>query len=69
MIFSYKALDKGGEKRDGRIDAFNKDLAIAALQRRGLIVVSLVGEDDKGGIFQMVIFYKVPHKDAVSYFG
>ena len=67
MIFSYKALDKGGEKRDGRIDAFNKDLAIAALQRRGLIVVSIVGEDDKGGIFQMAIFDKVPQKDVVVF--
>ena len=67
MIVSYKALDKGGKKRDGRIDAFNKDLAIAALQRRGLIVVSIVGEDDKGGIFQMAIFDKVPQKDVVVF--
>ncbi|MCC7469990.1 MAG: type II secretion system protein GspF, partial [Bacteroidetes bacterium] len=44
MLFIYKALDQDGKKKDGTIDALNKTVAIAALQRRGLIVVSLKGD-------------------------
>jgi type II secretory pathway component PulF len=47
MLFQYKALDQNGKKKDGTVDALNKTVAISALQRRGLIVVSLKGEEKK----------------------
>jgi type IV pilus assembly protein PilC len=37
-VFTYSAIDQEGNKRDGTIDAVNMDVAIAALQRRGLII-------------------------------
>jgi type IV pilus assembly protein PilC len=36
--FTYTALDADGKERAGAIDALNMDLAIAALQRRNLII-------------------------------
>src|SRR3989344_3108889 len=47
-IFKYSAIDTEGNKREGTIDAVSIDLAIAALQRRGLIISS-VEPDDAGG--------------------
>ncbi len=37
-IFKYTALDQSGNERHGTIDAVNMDVAIAALQRRGLVI-------------------------------
>lgn len=37
-LFKYKAVDADGNERQGSIDAVNMDVAIAALQRRGLIL-------------------------------
>lgn len=37
-VFKYSALDKDGNERQGTIDAVNMDIAITALQRRGLVV-------------------------------
>ncbi len=64
MLFTYQALDQAGAKKTGTIDALNKTVAISALQRRGLIVVSMKGEDDKG-VLQMTFFEHVPLRDIV----
>ncbi len=64
MTFNYKAVTNTGEKKEGAIDAPNKDLAIAALQRRGFIVVSIKGEEEKS-FFQKSFFESVPQKDIV----
>ena len=37
-LFKYTALDVQGNERTGTIDAVNMDVAIAALQRRGLVI-------------------------------
>jgi type IV pilus assembly protein PilC len=37
-LFKYTALDAQGNERQGSIDAVNMDVAIAALQRRGLVI-------------------------------
>ncbi len=37
-LFTYTALDVEGNERRGTIDAVNMDIAIAALQRRGLVI-------------------------------
>lgn len=41
MQFSYNAVDDKGSDRSGTIDAVNIDVAIAALQRRGLIIAKI----------------------------
>jgi type IV pilus assembly protein PilC len=64
MTFIYKAVTSTGEKKDGSIDAPNKDLAIAGLQRRGYIVVSIKGEEEKS-VLQMNLFESVPMRDIV----
>lgn len=64
MLFKYKALDQAGKKKEGTIDALNKTVAIAALQRRGLIVVSLKGDEDKS-IFRGTFLDRVPLRDVV----
>jgi type IV pilus assembly protein PilC len=42
MLFNYEALDNTGAKKVGSIDAVNVDVAIASLQRRGLVITSVV---------------------------
>ena len=64
MNFNYKAVTSTGEKKEGTIDAANKDLAISGLQRRGLIVVSVKSEDDKK-FFEKNLFESVPVRDVV----
>lgn len=44
-VFSYTALDAGGNEQKGTIDAVNIDVAIVALQRRGLIISNIESED------------------------
>lgn len=65
MLFKYKVLDQAGTPKEGSIDAATKDLAISSLQRRGFIITSIVGEEEKTSIFQMSFFDKVPLKDVV----
>lgn len=64
MTFNYKAVTSTGEKKEGAIDAPNKDLAIAALQRRGLIVIS-VKDTEERSLLKTAIFEHVPQKDIV----
>ncbi len=64
MTFNYEAVTNTGEKKNGAIDAPNKDLAIAALQRRGFIVVSVREEGVKTGL-NRDIFEHIPAKDIV----
>lgn len=47
MLFNYKAVTKAGEEALGQIEAQNKDAAINALQRSGLIVVSTEDAEQK----------------------
>lgn len=64
MLFKYTALDKSGKKTQGEIDAINKTVAISALQRRDLIVVSIKGDSEKSFITTS-IFERVPLRDVV----
>jgi len=66
-VFTYSALDSEGNKRDGTIDAVSIDLAITALQRRGLIVSSIDPVNKKGGGLQMriALFDRVAGADIV----
>ena len=46
MLFKYEAITNTGEKKVGTVDASTRDLAIGAIQRRGLIVSAI--SEDKG---------------------
>ncbi len=64
MVFKYKTVTNTGESKEGTIEAQSKDMAIAALQRRGLIVVSIKGEEEKA-FLQKSLFEHIPQKDIV----
>ncbi len=38
MIYNYKALNAKGELTQGVVEAFNVDIAIAQLQKNGLVI-------------------------------
>ena len=66
MLFNYTAVNNVGAEKKGTIDAVSQDSAITALQRRGLIVVSVLGEQKKS-IFEkdFSFFEKVKTRDVV----
>ena len=47
MLFKYQALDPGGQERTGTVEALSMDVAVSTLQRRNLIVSSIVPEEKK----------------------
>ncbi len=67
MLFNYQALDEKGAEKTGSIDAVNVDVAISSLQRRGLVIASIHGADEKTSIFEksFSLFDKVKNKDIV----
>lgn len=65
MLYRYKTIQSNGAPQEGTIEAVNKDLAIAALQRRDLIVVSIEEADKKKNVLQMTFFERVSMKDIV----
>jgi len=68
MLFKYEAITNIGEKKTGSVDASTKDLAIVAIQRRGLIVSSIKEDVGNNGILGNLPFFgqsKVSMKDVV----
>lgn len=66
MIFRYTAVSSLGEKKEGVIEAANKELAASGLSRRGLIVTSIKTEAESKKWFEMSIGGEnVPLKDVV----
>jgi type IV pilus assembly protein PilC len=65
MLFKYKAIDAEGINKEGEIDAPNRDMAISALQRRSLVVLSIKDEKESKSIFEISFFNKVSNKDIV----
>lgn len=57
MLFNYKAVDQQGADRSGEIDAVNIDVAIASLQRRGLIIASIDPVEKKLSLSSNVTFF------------
>jgi len=58
MLFNYDAITNTGEKKIGSVDAASKDSAIAAVQRRGLIITSIVEENKNNSFLNLSIFQK-----------
>jgi type II secretory pathway component PulF len=69
MLYRYKAIDHtDGEEKNGSIDASSLDIAIASLQRRELIIISIVAADDANAWKKILSFggaKKVPYREVV----
>lgn len=66
VVFSYSALDQEGNERQGTIDAVNMDVAISALQRRGLVVSGIDAADKKPFLSSRItLFERVQNRDVV----
>jgi type IV pilus assembly protein PilC len=67
MLYNYQAITNTGEKKTGSVEAGSKDLAIAAIQRRGFIISSIKEANKNGGGFELSFLGKknVPMKDIV----
>jgi len=67
MLFNYEAVDQAGAKKTGSIEAVNVDIAIASLQRRGLILTSVHEAGEGGGFLSkdIALFDHVSMKDVV----
>lgn len=66
MKFNYQARTQEGELRTGAIEAITSDVAVASLQRRGFVVVSL--EPEKEALFSrssFQLFQRIKQKDIV----
>ncbi len=66
-VYTYSAIDQEGNKRDGSIDAISMDVAIAALQRRGLVISQIDEPEERrrGLSMQIKIFSGVKNSDVV----
>ena len=66
-LFIYKAIDAEGKDVEGSIDAINRDIAISAVQRRGLIISSIESSEDDVPFLQrgITIFERVSQRDIV----
>ena len=47
--FTYRARDQSGTLQTGRLEAMDADEALAMLQHRGLIVLTVIGAGERGG--------------------
>ncbi len=66
MLFTYHALDADGHEREGTVEALSMDVAVSTLQRRALIVSSIVPANDKKDLLTEFSFLKqVSNKDVV----
>src|SRR3989344_1003277 len=66
MLYYYKVADKDGNIVDGSIDASTMDGAIEALQRRGIIIVSIEpAKKDSFFAKNIEFFNRVKTKDVV----
>ncbi len=65
MNFNYTAVNEKGEKQDGVVEAVSRDSAISAVQRRGLIVLTVISADKPKSILEISLFDHIPVKDIV----
>lgn len=66
MLFSYHAIDQDRRERDGSIEAPSQDAAVAALQRRGLIISLIQPADQKNGFsLDIPLLGRISNKDVV----
>lgn len=66
-VFTYTAIDTEGNERTGTIDAVNLDLAIVAIQRRGLVISNIESADKSKLKFgaRIEFFDRIKNSDVV----
>jgi type IV pilus assembly protein PilC len=66
MLYKYEATTPEGEAKTGTIEAANREIAISALQRRNLIIVS-IEEAEKEGILAgiSILLSRIKTRDVV----
>jgi type IV pilus assembly protein PilC len=66
MLFTYRAIDQDGHERQGTIEALSQEVAVTALQRRGLVISAISTPEKKAGLsFEINIFTHIKNKDVV----
>lgn len=66
MLFTYRATNKEGTEQKGTIDASSMDVAITALQRRELIVLTINPADEGNFLSRNIsLFERVKMRDVV----
>lgn len=67
MIFNYKAINNSGGNIEGVIDAVSIDVAISSLQKRGLIISSILPEKTQNVFLSKFSIFggRVSNKDIV----
>ncbi len=65
MLFTYKGLENNGTKREGTIEAVSVDVAIDALQKRGIILTEIEAEEKESFLSKFSIGSRVKNKDVV----
>ncbi len=66
MLFKYHAIDQDSHEREGTIEAPSQEVAIAALQRRNLIISSIQSNEEKGLLeMEIPLFNRVSNKEIV----
>lgn len=66
MLFNYKALDAQGQSQNGSVEALNTDVAISAIQRRGLVITEISAQEESAGLNKRIkLFERVSNKDIV----
>lgn len=65
MLFNYKALENSGKQTSGSIEAVSLDVAVGALQRRGLIISEIEPAEKESWLAKIKFGSGVSHKDVV----
>ncbi len=67
MLYKYQAIDTTGNPISGTVDTASLESAIGAVQRRGLVIVSIKPEAEDKGFFgkKFTLFERVKTKDIV----
>ena len=69
MIFEYKAQDQRGEPREGTVEASNVEAAIATVEQRGYIVISITEVKEGIDLMNLEIdwFQGISNKELVIF--
>lgn len=67
MLFVYKGIDQNNQEKNGTIEAVNVDVAIASLQRRGLVISDIREAEEAGSVLNKNISFleRVSNRDIV----
>lgn len=65
MNYKYNAVTDKGEKKSGLVEAPSQDMAVSALQKRGLIVLKVIEEGAPRNILEINLFQSVKSKEVV----